>query len=170
MKHNSSAAFAPPFDKGRVTQLPAPAQSSAFGDANAVAIVRHEGVDIKIVTITADKFARPLGKFSRRQLAQTQDTRVLGAIAKHQHAEIGIDGDDRPALGDRDIEDRRVTGISAAFEHVDDVVAIRLQPLKHGERDAAIEQELPLLHLPPQPLRQTCASCRKACRRRAAPP
>lgn len=139
-------------------------------DADSVAIVRDKSMRLDVVAVRRDEFAGARGKSIGALFAQSKHPYPPSAVAKHERAKVSVYRDDGAAFGDRECEDGAIAWIGAACTDAGNIVTICDQPACDGASDAAIEQELPLLHWPPQPPRRTSGSCQKACLHRAAPP
>lgn len=143
---------------------------SSPGHADAIAIIGNEGACFKLMAMRNNQCARTIREGRRRPRPQAQNAGMFRIVTEDQRAKVDIDRDQRPSLGKGGLEYRRIARVGASLHDAGDIVAVGTKAIGDRPGDAVIEQELPLLHWPPPPPHRTCASCRKACRRKATPP
>ena len=73
-------------------------------------------------------------------IGQTYESRVTGTTV-HEPSEVGVDGDQDPALACCHLDDRFVTRIRTQSRHLNRVVTLRPEPVRQPMTGAAIDEE-----------------------------
>ena len=95
-----------------------------MGDANSPAPQRHHSAVFQCLSLVKHDFGKESNTLLGGDIRQAQQSGMRDLIEIDQLAKVGIEGNQNPALGLRELQQGSVPGILAKFTSIKNIVSV----------------------------------------------